>query len=77
MRRIRYYVFKAGTKLPFAELPALIHQFLDEQGLKSASFLYYFEALEFEGSVNPCRRIYKDIPMIGEPKLVKMYSAAR
>ena len=34
MRRIRYYVFKAGTKLPFAELPALIHQFLDEQGLK-------------------------------------------
>ena len=34
MRRIRYYVFKAGTKLPFAELPAVIHQFLDEQGLK-------------------------------------------
>ena len=71
MRRIRYYVFKAGAKLPFAELPAVIHQFLDEQGLKSASYLYYFEALEFEGSVNPCRRIYKDIPMIGEPKLVK------
>ena len=40
MRRIRYYVFKAGTKLPFAELPALIHQFLDEQGLKSASFFF-------------------------------------
>lgn len=71
MRRIRYYVFKAGAKQPFAELPAVIHQFLDEQGLKRASFLYYFEALEFEGSVNPCRRIYKDIPMIGEPKLVK------
>ena len=75
MRRIRYYVFKAGAKLPFAELPAIIHQFLGEQGLKSASFLYYFEALEFEGSVNPCQRIYKDIPMIGEPEPVKQRGA--
>ena len=70
MRRIRYYVFKAGPKLPFADLPAIVHRFLDEQGLKNASFLYHFEALEFQGKTNPCQRLYKDIPSIGEPEIV-------
>lgn len=70
MRRIRYYVFKAGPKLPFADLPAIVHRFLDEQGLKNASFLYHFKALEFQGKTNPCQRLYKDIPSIGEPEIV-------
>ncbi len=37
MRRIRYYVFKAGPKLSFEDLPAIVHRFLDEQGLKKNS----------------------------------------
>ena len=71
MRRIRHYVFKAGAKLPFADLPRTIHQFLDGQGLKNASYLYYFDALESQSGINPCQRIYKDIPSIGEPEFVK------
>ena len=44
MRVIKKYRFQIGTKIPFADWPAIIHQFMDENDLTNEVFLYNFES---------------------------------
>lgn len=73
MRLIKNYDFHIKTKIPYAIWPTLVHQFLEEQGLTSRSFLYYFEDYPVEGETIEeqmktcaCAKILKDDPSLGE-----------
>lgn len=43
MRVTKKYFFQIGTKIPYSEWPELIHMFMDQQGLSSQRFMYYFQ----------------------------------
>ncbi|MBQ2110466.1 MAG: hypothetical protein II191_01830 [Clostridia bacterium] len=70
MRAIRTYSFDIKKKIPFSELPAVAHKFLDKEDLSVGRFLYCLESLDLERyqtekKVNPCLRAVKDCPKLG------------
>ncbi len=74
MRLIKKYCFRTGTKIAFSELPRIVHQFMDEQGLTSTRFLYHFEdyvSEEGEPKKCACEKILKDCPSLGEIRVCK------
>lgn len=72
MRVIRRYQFHIKAKIPFAQWPDIVHQFLLENGLTYQRFLYHFSDYVHEPEVRPkaCARLQKDCPEIGESRLV-------
>ena len=81
MRLIKKYSFRIGTKIPYAKWSALVHQFLEEQGLTSQSFLYYFDGYPNNGApiqeqlkTCACAKLLKDKPSLGE---VRFYNGKR
>lgn len=81
MRLIKKYSFRIGTKIPYAKWPVLVRQFMEEQGLMSQSFLYYFD--DFPKGEEPigeqmktcaCAKILKDAPSLGE---VRFYNGKK
>lgn len=48
MRVINIFSFETANKVKFSELPAIVHRFLDEQGLCSGRFLYYLESFDYK-----------------------------
>lgn len=77
MRVIRRYRFNTGTKVPFAQLPEIVHQFLAENGLTYQRFLYHFSEYVHEPQViaKACERLQKDCPAIGESRLLPTHVA--
>ncbi|MBQ8399662.1 MAG: hypothetical protein IJX08_06810 [Clostridia bacterium] len=74
MRLIKNYRFRTGTKIAFSELPQIVHQFMDEQGLTSTRFLYCFKDYgveEGESKKSACEKILKDCPSLGEIHVCK------
>ena len=69
MRVINHYYFKTGTKIPFSDLPNIIHSFFRDAGVKENRFLYYFEDLIFDNR-DPtkwgCYKFTKDCPAAGQ-----------
>jgi hypothetical protein len=81
MRLIKKYSFRIGTKIPYAKWPALVHQFLEAQGLTSRSFLYYFvdfprvgEPIEEQMKTCASAKLRKDAPSLDE---VRFYNGKR
>lgn len=71
MRIIQEYYFKTGTKIPFSELPSLIHSFFKENGTSYNTFLYYFSDLAWDWensdlSKKGVLKLHKDCPQLGE-----------
>lgn len=73
MRLIQNYFFKIGTKIPFSELPDIVHRFLEANNLTSHRFLYYFEDIhssdeQVEDVISrcACAKILKDCPSLGK-----------
>ena len=73
MRLVKNYFFKIKTKIPFSELPEIVHRFLSENHLTSHRFLYFFEdLLSFNDTKDEalprsgCAQILKDCPSLGE-----------
>lgn len=78
MQQIKTYRFFIGAKIPFSQWPELVHRFLEEQGLRSGRFFYYFEEtlcgtpeenqrrLEARDSAGPCAKAQRDCPDFGE-----------
>ena len=71
MRLIKTQSFSIGTKIPYSEWPAIVHRYLQEQGLFCGKFLYYFMNVRFSSEskkVYGCNRLSKDLPTIGVPR---------
>lgn len=73
MRVIKKYYFDVGTKIPYSDLPYIVHAFLDKQGLTSHRFLYYFEDIltkngYYEDKLKACgcAKMLKDCSALGE-----------
>ena len=73
MRLVKHYTFNIKTKIPFSELPEIVHRFLSENHLTSHRFLYYFEDIlsinQTKDEALPrssCAKILKDCPSLGE-----------
>ena len=73
MRLVKHYVFNIKTKIPFSELPEIVHRFMSENYLTSHRFLYFFEDIldynETKDEALPrssCAKILKDCPSLGE-----------
>ena len=66
MRLIRHDSFCIKSKPPFSEWPGIVHRFLQEQGLTSGKFYYYFEEMFQKG----CPRAVKDCPGLGQPQRI-------
>ena len=73
MRLVQHYIFNIKTKIPFSELPEIVHRFLSENYLTSHRFLYFFEDIldynETKDEALPrssCAKILKDCPSLGE-----------
>ncbi|MBR4256185.1 MAG: hypothetical protein IKQ18_03400, partial [Clostridia bacterium] len=71
MRIIQEYYFKTGTKIPFSELPSLIHSFFKENATSYNTFLYYFSDLAWDWensdlSKKGVSKLHKDCPQLGE-----------
>lgn len=72
MRVIKNYRFQIGTKIPFADWPALIHRFMEENSLTGGAFLYHFES-DVPYNKTPdemtdkcgCAKLLKDLPELG------------
>ena len=72
MRVIKKYRFQIGTKIPFADWPAIIHQFMDENDLTNEVFLYNFESsVPYDKTPDEmtakcgCAKLLKDLPELG------------
>lgn len=81
MRVIKNYFFSIGTKVPFSELPEIVRLFIEENNLKSDTFMYYFEDLpacditsEYIQKKSSCSKILKDCPSLGE---IRFYNGSR
>lgn len=48
MRIIQSFRFQTANKIPFSQLPEIVHRFLSEQKLSSKSFLYFLECIDEE-----------------------------
>ena len=73
MRLIRKQMYSMGVKVPYFEWPEIIHSFLQEQGLTSHRFLYYFKDLTMPAEWQSryghgCERLAKALPEIGTPR---------
>ena len=75
MRLIKKQSFSIGTKIPYSEWPEIVHRYLQEQGLTSGKFLYYFSDLWYPPEYRKaakigvgCERLAKDLPVIGTPR---------
>lgn len=77
MRVIKTYYFYIGSKIPYSEWPAIVHQYLADQGLVSHRFMYYFEEL-LDSRKSPddrlldgsCAKAVKDCPALGEVRFL-------
>lgn len=56
MRVIKVCSFQTANKVKFSELPAIVHKFLEEEGLKNGSFLYYLMDYDKEASYLEVKR---------------------
>lgn len=81
MRVIKNYFFSIGTKVPFSDLPEIVSRFLDDNNLKSDTFMYYFEDLpacnitaEYIQKKSSCSKILKDCPSLGK---IRFYKGSR
>lgn len=77
MRVIQRYRFNIKTKIPFADWPGIVRQFLMENKLTSGRLLYRFESLVWGKTMQPKSiiRLLKDCPEIGEPRIVRLSSS--
>jgi len=73
MRLVKHYFFNIKTKIPFSELPEIVHRFMSENHLTSHRFLYFFEDIlsiyQTKDEALPqssCAKILKDCPSLGE-----------
>ena len=73
MRLLKHYIFNIKTKIPFSELPEIVHRFLSKNHLTSHRFLYFFEDILSSNetkdkalSHSSCAKILKDCPSLGE-----------